>query len=269
MKPHDDPGSQPASQRPDTDADGLIRLQKLLAQSGVASRRKCEELMLDGLVEVDGEVVTRLGTKVDPRTAVIRVDGALLPPISDKVYLLLNKPRGVVSTMSDPEGRRCLGDLVADRPERLFHVGRLDTDTDGLIILTNDGDFAQHLAHPSHEVDKTYVAEVEGEVHVRTIRDLLAGVTLDDGPVTVTAARVVGGDPRKEHQGRSIVELTIHEGRNRIVRRLMDHVGHPVRRLTRTSIGPLRLGKLRSGEMREITVAELGELMDGTDYRAS
>ncbi|HEV2796102.1 MAG TPA: pseudouridine synthase, partial [Nocardioides sp.] len=169
MKPHDAPDNpQPASQRPEVDDDGLIRLQKLLAQSGVASRRKCEELMLDGLVEVDGEVVTRLGTKVDPRTAVVRVEGKRLPPISDKVYLVLNKPRGVVSTMSDPEGRRTLGDLVADRPERLFHVGRLDTDTEGLIILTNDGDFAQHLAHPSHEVDKTYVAEVDGEVHVRT-----------------------------------------------------------------------------------------------------
>ena len=263
MRPHDAPDNdQPASQRPDTDEDGLIRLQKLLAQSGVASRRKCEELMLDGLVEVDGEVVTRLGTKVDPRTAVIRVEGKRLPPISDKVYLVLHKPRGVVSTMSDPEGRRTLGDLVAERPERLFHVGRLDTDTEGLIILTNDGDFAQHLAHPSHEVDKTYVAEVDGEVHVRTIRELLAGVTLEDGPVTVTQARVLGGDPRREGSNRSIVELTIHEGRNRIVRRLLAHVGHPVRRLTRTQIGPITLARLRSGEMRELTVAELGELMD-------
>lgn len=263
MKPHDAPDNdQPASQRPETDEDGLIRLQKLLAQSGVASRRKCEELMLDGLVKVDGEVVTRLGTKVDPRTAVIRVEGKRLPPISDKVYLVLNKPRGVVSTMSDPQGRRTLGDLVAERPERLFHVGRLDTDTEGLIILTNDGDFAQRLAHPSHEVDKTYVAEVDGEVHVRTVREMLAGVTLDDGPVTVTQARVVGGDPRKEGSQRSIVELTIHEGRNRIVRRLMAHLGHPVRRLTRTRIGPVTLTRLPSGAMRELTVAELGELMD-------
>ena len=262
MKPHDDDGSQPASQRPEAGEDGLIRLQKLLAQSGVASRRKCEELILDGEVEVDGEVVTRLGTKVDPRTAVIRVSGKLLPPVSEHVYLVLNKPRGVVSTMSDPEGRRTLADLVADRPERLFHVGRLDTDTSGLIILTNDGDFAQRLAHPSHEVDKTYVAEVDGEVHVRTVRQLLDGVTLDDGPVTVSAAKVVGGDPRKETTGRSIVELTIHEGRNRIVRRLLAEVGHPVRRLTRTRIGPVKLGRLQPGELRELTVAELGELMD-------
>src|ERR1051325_5785324 len=127
----------------ETADEGLIRLQKLLAQSGGASRRKCEGLMLAGLVEVDGEVVPRLGTKVDPTSAVIRVEGRRLPPVSAHVYLVLNKPRGVVSTMSDPQGRRTLGDLVADRPERLFHVGRLDTDTSGLIILTNDGDFAQ------------------------------------------------------------------------------------------------------------------------------
>lgn len=250
-------GSDAPMPRLETDEEGLIRLQKLLAQSGVASRRKCEELMLAGLVEVDGEVVTRLGTKVDPRTAVIRVDGKRLPPMSEKVYLVLNKPRGVVSTMSDPEGRRTLGDLVADRPERLFHVGRLDTDTSGLILLTNDGDFAQRMAHPSYEVDKTYVAEVEGEVYRRTIKELLAGVELEDGPVTVRQARIVEATP-----DRSIVELVIHEGRNRIVRRLLDHVGHPVRRLTRTAIGPVRLARLPVGEMRDLTRSELGDLLD-------
>ncbi len=244
------------------DDDGLVRLQKLLAASGVASRRKCEELMLGGEVVVDGEVVTRLGTKVDPTSAVIRVSGRRLPPVSPHVYLVLNKPTGVVSTMSDPQGRRTLSDLVADRPERLFHVGRLDTDTSGLLLLTNDGDFAQRMAHPSYEVDKTYVAEVEGEVHIRTVRLLLSGVELDDGPVTVSDARVVGGDPRHDAQGKSIVELTIHEGRNRIVRRLLDHVGHPVRRLTRTAIGPVRLGKQPLGALRDLTHDELGALLD-------
>jgi len=239
------------------DEDGLVRLQKLLAASGVGSRRKCEELMLDGLVEVDGEVVTRLGTKVDPRSAVIRVDGRRLPPISPHVYLVLNKPRGVVSTMSDPEGRRTLGDFVADRPERLFHVGRLDTDTDGLILLTNDGEFAQRVAHPSYELDKTYVAEVEGAVSRATLRRLRQGVTLEDGPVQVHDCRVVSTQGE-----RTIVELVIHEGRNRIVRRLLDHVGHPVRRLTRTAIGPVQLGKLPVGEMRDLSRAELGELLD-------
>ena len=242
---------------PGEDDDGLVRLQKLLAQSGVASRRRCEELMLAGLVEVDGEVVTRLGTKVDPRTAVIRVEGRRLPPVSPHVYLVLNKPRGVVSTMSDPEGRRTLSDYVTDRPERLFHVGRLDTDTEGLILLTNDGDFAQRVAHPSYELDKTYVAEVEGQVTKATVRRLLAGVTLEDGPVEVSAAKVVSAQPK-----RSIVELVIHEGRNRIVRRLLDEVGHPVRKLTRTAIGPVVLHGLRSGQLRDLTRDELGTLLD-------
>ncbi len=262
MKPHDADPSNLVSQRPTPDEDGLIRLQKLLAQSGVASRRKCEELMLGGHVEVDGEVVTRLGTKVDPATAVIRVDGRRLPPISTSVYLVLNKPRGVVSTMSDPEGRRSLGDLVADRSERLFHVGRLDTDTSGLLILTNDGDFAQRLAHPSFEIEKTYVAEVEGVLHKGVVRRLLAGVTLDDGPVAVSRARIVEGSHGRTSRERTIVELVIHEGRNRIVRRLLEHVGHRVTRLTRTSIGPLQLGTLRLGELRELSLDELGELMD-------
>ena len=243
------------------DDEGQIRLQKLLAQSGVASRRKCEEIMLDGRVEVDGEIVTRLGTKVDPRVAVIRVDGKRLPPISPNVYLVLNKPRGVVSTMSDPEGRPTLTDYVADRPERLFHVGRLDTDTSGLILLTNDGEFAHRMAHPSYEVDKTYVAEVDGEVTKETLQRLLAGVTLEDGPVTVSQARLVSAG-QGNAKGRSIVELVIHEGRNRIVRRLLDHVGHPVRRLTRTAIGSVQLAGLRDGTLRELSTDELGGLLD-------
>ncbi|WP_067440081.1 pseudouridine synthase [Nocardioides jensenii] len=247
----------------ETEDDGLVRLQKHLAQSGVASRRKCEEVMLAGLVEVDGEIVTRLGTKIDPRTAVIHVDGKRLPPISPHVYLVLNKPRGIVSTMSDPEGRPTLSDFVADRPERLFHVGRLDTDTSGLILLTNDGDFAQRVAHPSYELQKTYVAEVEGEATKDTIAKLLAGVTLEDGPVEVSRARVMShGRGQGGAKGRTIVELVIHEGRNRIVRRLLDHLGHPVRNLTRTAIGPVLLGTLKLGKMRELTHDELGELLD-------
>jgi 23S rRNA pseudouridine2605 synthase len=229
--------------------------------SGVASRRKCEELMLDGEVEVDGEIVTRLGTKVDPTTAVIRVSGKRLPPVSPNVYLVLHKPRGVVSTMSDPEGRKTLTDFVADRPERLFHVGRLDTDTSGLILLTNDGEFAHRMAHPSYEVDKTYVAEVEGEVTKATLEQLIAGVTLEDGPVTVSAARLMTAG-QGGAKGRSIVELVIHEGRNRIVRRLLDHVGHPVRRLTRTAIGPVQLQGLKSGMLRDLSGDELGALLD-------
>ena len=239
------------------DEDGQIRLQKLLAQSGVASRRRCEELMLEGEVEVDGEVVTRLGTKVDPRTAVIKVSGKRLPPISDHVYLVLNKPRGVVSTMSDPQGRRTLTDLVGDRPERLFHVGRLDTDTSGLLLLTNDGEFAHRMAHPSFEVEKTYVAEVAGRVAKGTVSDLLAGVTLEDGPVQVRRARMIATAAEK-----SIIELVIHEGRNRIVRRLLDQVGHPVRQLSRTRFGPIELGTLGTGRLRELSDDELGQLLE-------
>jgi 23S rRNA pseudouridine2605 synthase len=241
----------------ETDDDGLVRLQKLVARSGVASRRKAEELMLGGEVTVDGEVVTRLGTKVDPRQAVVRVSGRRLPPVSDHVYLALNKPRGVVSTMADPEGRRTLSDLVADRPERLFHVGRLDTDTEGLILLTNDGDFAQRVAHPSYELEKTYVAEVAGRVDKAVLRRLEDGVQLDDGPVRVHRCRLVSTTGQ-----RSIVELVIHEGRNRIVRRLLEAVGHPVRRLTRTAVGPVVLQGLMSGQARELTRDELGALLD-------
>ena len=146
---------------------------------------------------------------------------------------------------------------IADRPERLFHVGRLDTDTEGLILLTNDGEFAQRLAHPSYEVEKTYVAEVTGRVDKATVRALLAGVTLEDGPVEVRRARVVSSTAQ-----RAIVELVIHEGRNRIVRRLLDHVGHPVQRLTRTAIGPVRIGTLKAGAMRELTSDEVGSRLD-------
>jgi 23S rRNA pseudouridine2605 synthase len=217
--------------------------------------------MLAGVVEVDGEVVTRLGTKVDPRTALIRVEGRRLPPVSAHVYLAVNKPRGVVSTMADPEGRKTLQDLVADRPERLFHVGRLDTDTSGLILLTNDGNFANRVAHPSFEVDKTYVAEVEGTVRSSTLTALRAGVTLDDGPVAVSQVKVVSRG-EGEARDRTIVELVIHEGRNRIVRRLLEHLGHPVRRLTRTAIGPVRLQGVAPGGVRELTNDELGTLLD-------
>jgi 23S rRNA pseudouridine2605 synthase len=241
----------------DEPTEGLVRLQKHLARSGVGSRRRCEELMLDGLVEVDGEVVTRLGTKIDPRTAVVRVDGRRLPPVTDHVYLALNKPRGVVSTMSDPEGRRTLADVVAERPERLFHVGRLDTDTEGLILLTNDGDFAHKVAHPSYELQKTYVAEVRGVLGKAELRRLREGVAVEGRVVQVHRARVL------EHTSdRSIVELTIHEGRNRVVRKLLDELGHPVRRLTRTVVGPVVLRGLKSGEWRELTPEELGALLD-------
>ncbi len=234
-----------------------IRLQKVLAAAGVASRRRCEELMADGHVEVNGEIVTQMGARVDPATDVIRVDGVRLPPPSDHAYLVLNKPRGVVSTMADENGRPDLSGLLADRADRLFHVGRLDTDTSGLLVLTNDGDLAHRLAHPSFEITKTYVALVEGSVPDRLGRVLAAGVDLDDGPAVVDRFVV-----KDRGQARSLVELDIHMGRNRIVRRLLDAVGHPVVELTRTAFGPLRLGGLQVGRLRDLSRDELGALFD-------
>lgn len=234
-----------------------VRLQKVLAQAGVASRRRCEELMQQGRVEVDGEVVVQMGMRVDPATAVIHVDGRRLPPASAHAYVVLNKPLGVVSTMSDPQGRPTLGDYVGERTERLFHVGRLDTDTEGLILLTNDGEFAHRLTHPSYEITKTYVAEVEGRVRRRTASRLREGIELDDGPVMADACTI-----KQVHGEATIVQLDIHEGRNRIVRRMLDAVGHPVRRLSRTAIGRVRLGELKPGQVRDLTPDELGALLD-------
>lgn len=241
---------------PEEHPDG-IRLQKALAQAGVGSRRACEELMATGRVEVNGEVVEQMGVRVHPATDVIRVDGKRIPPPSDHAYLVLNKPRGVVSSMADEQGRRDLSEFVADRPERLFHVGRLDTDTSGLLILTNDGDLAHQLAHPSFEITKTYVALVEGSVGDAVGRALRDGVTLDDGAAAVDRFVV-----KDRSRGRSLVELDVHIGRNRIVRRLLDHVGHPVVELTRTSLGPVRLGGLGLGRLRALSSEELGALFD-------
>ncbi len=245
---------------PAADPAAHPRLQKVLAQAGVASRRKCETLMSQGRVVVDGAVVTQLGARVDPETAVIRVDGARIPVAQAHVYLAVNKPRGVVSTMADEEGRPDLAGLVADRPERLFHVGRLDTDTDGLLLLTNHGELAHRLAHPSYELQKTYVAQVEGTVPPGLRSTLLGGVELDDGPVRVDSFKLTA-----VQGGRSMVELVIHEGRNHVVRRLLAAVGHPVLRLSRTAIGPVRLGGLTSGTVRELRADELGALLDAVD----
>lgn len=233
-----------------------VRLQKVLAGAGLGSRRACEQIIAAGRVSVDGVVVRELGIRVDPRTAVLHVDGLRVQLDSSVVTLALNKPRGVVSTMDDPQGRRSLAELVADRPERLFHVGRLDAETEGLLLLTNDGELANRLAHPSYEVAKTYLATVEGRVKPGVGVKLRAGIELDDGPVKVDAFRVVDASPTE-----TLVEVVLHEGRNRIVRRTLEAVGHPVVRLVRTQIGPIRLGHLRPGKTREITGRELGELM--------
>jgi len=238
------------------DADG-IRLQKVLAAAGIASRRASEILIEEGRVEVNGKVVTEQGTRVNPETDHIRVDGARIPPPRRHMYLVLNKPRGVVSTMDDPEGRPTLTDYLPRTKERLFHVGRLDTETEGLIVLTNDGEFAHRLAHPSYEVPKTYHVQAAGAMDNRTLKRLEKGVTLDDGPVRPDKVKLISRTGNK-----TLLEITLHEGRNRIVRRMLDAVGHPVDRLARTRIGPVRLGVLPVGETRELTREELGALLD-------
>jgi len=237
-----------------------VRLQKVLAAAGVGSRRASEALIAEGRVSVDGVTVREMGTRVDPATAVIRVDGRRLNVRSDLVYLVLNKQRGVLSTMTDQRGRPTVGDLVAGRPERLFHVGRLDADTEGLLLLTNDGDLAHRLMHPTFGVAKTYLATVPAPIARDVGRRLRSGVELEDGPARADAFRVV------QTQGdRAIVEITLHEGRNRIVRRMLAAVGHPVQRLVRTSIGPVRLGGQRVGTLRELTAGELADLYAAVD----
>lgn len=233
-----------------------VRLQKVLAQAGVASRRAAEDLIFRGRVEVNGEVVREQGRRVDPTSDTIRVDGRRIPPQRPHQYVVLNKPHGVVSTMEDPQGRPTVADYLGDRG-RLFHVGRLDADTEGLLLLTNDGDFAQRMAHPSFEVPKTYLAEVAGLVNEATLKRLRAGVALEDGPVRVDQAKLI-----QRAGERSLVRVTLHSGRNRIVRRMFDAVGHPVRKLSRIAVGPVRLGDLKPGAVRDLTREELGALLD-------
>ncbi len=242
---------------PGGDAEG-VRLQKVLSQAGIASRRVAERMISDGRVEVDGRVVTELGTRVDPGTAEIRVDGARVVLDDSMVYLAVNKPLGMHSTMSDDRGRPCIGDLIEHRVrgnKKLFHVGRLDADTEGLLLLTNDGELAHRLMHPSYEVQKTYLATVAGSVPRGLGKTLRAGIELDDGPVRLDDFAVVDAVP-----GKTLVRVTLHEGRKRIVRRLLAAVGFPVQALVRTEIGAVALGDQRPGSIRALTRKEVGEL---------
>ena len=235
-------------------AEGM-RLQKVLAQAGLGSRRACEELIASGRVEVDGQIVVEQGTRVDPVKAIVRVDGQRVPTAPDTVVLVFNKPKGVVSTMADDHGRKCVGDYVSERPERLFHVGRLDAETECLLIITNDGQLAQHLGHPTHEVAKTYVATVAGVVERDGLRALRLGVELEDGLAKCDTARIV-----QSLSDRTMVELVIHQGRNRIVRRMFEAIGHPVLALVRTRVGPVSLGQQRPGSLRVLEGSELHAL---------
>lgn len=234
------------------------RLQKVLAAAGVGSRRACEELIGAGRVSVDGRVAV-LGDKVDAADAVIAVDGERVVTNPKLVYLAMNKPRGVVSTMADERGRAALNDFLGSVAQRVYHVGRLDADSEGLLLLTNDGELAHRLMHPSFGVAKTYLCEVAGPVPRGLRRRLLDGVELDDGPVRVDSCKVVDSVGR-----RALIEVVLHEGRKHVVRRLLAEVGHPVSRLVRTAIGPIGLGELRPGRTRRLTNPEVAAL-----YQAS
>lgn len=247
-----------------------VRLQKALANAGVASRRVAEQYIVEGRVRVNGAVVTELGSRIDPERDLVDVDGTAVQLDQSKRYVMLNKPTGVVSSMKDDRGRPDLRRFTKEWPERLYNVGRLDAETSGLLVLTNDGDLAHVLAHPSFGVTKVYIAKVEGRVTPQTIQRLVRGIDLEDGPIAADKARllststgsvtgatgsVTGGS------GESLVELTLHSGRNRIVRRMMDAVGHPVVELVRRQFGPLHLGTLPAGRARELTKVERGALL--------
>lgn len=235
------------------DPDG-IRLQKLLASAGVGSRRVCEQMITEGRVEVDGQIVTELGVRINSEQ-VVHVDGVRVTLDESRVYLAFNKPLNVVTSMNDDLGRIDIGDYFGDRKERLFHVGRLDSDTEGLLLLTNDGDLAHRLQHPKYGVLKTYLAQIRGPVPRDLGKRLREGIELEDGPVKVDSFRVVDSQP-----GKAIVEVILHEGRKHIVRRMLAEAGHPVLSLVRTQIGPIRLGDTKPGKFRRLTKGEVGDL---------
>lgn len=227
-----------------------MRLQKVLSAAGVASRRAAEELIAARRVTVNGRVAL-LGARVDPSRDSIAVDGVGVPVAVDAVYLAVNKPRGMLSAMSSSSDRPCLGDLVADYGTGLHHVGRLDVDSEGLLLVTNDGPLSHRLTHPSFQIAKRYLVEIDGAVPRSLSRTLRSGVDLDDGPARVDDFVLVDSTPR-----RALVEVELHEGRNRIVRRMFEAVDLPVRRLVRLSVGPIRLGELKPGRVRHLNAGE-------------
>lgn len=233
----------------------MERLQKFLAHAGVASRRKCEEMILEGRVKVNGKVMKELGTKVDPGKDKVMVDGKAVQQSPKKVYLMINKPRGCVSTVEDDKGRKTVLDLLKNVKERVYPVGRLDYDSEGLLLLTNDGDLTYALTHPKHEIGKTYKVRVKGVPNVDKLEQLAKGVELEDGmtaPAKVFLTHVLNGN--------ALLEITIYEGKNRQVRRMCEKIGYPVIRLVRTHVGPLELRKLASGEVRTLTFREINAI---------
>ncbi|MEY4042957.1 MAG: hypothetical protein RL529_524 [Actinomycetota bacterium] len=236
-----------------------VRLQKIMAAAGVASRRVCEDYITQGRVKVNGKVVTELGTRINPEVDKVTVGGTPIQLDASRVYLALNKPYGVVSSMADENGRGDLSQFVVGY-DRVFNVGRLDAETTGLIIMTNDGELAHKLAHPKFGVTKTYVARVEGIVTPAVIHKLLSGFELEDGPIKADKAHIVDVSGNE-----SLVEVVLHSGRNRIVRRMFDFVGHPVIGLVRRQFGPIQLGPLKEGRVRELSKIEVGALLKAAE----
>ena len=236
----------------------LSRLNKIIADAGIASRRAADQLILEGRVSVDGEIIIELGGKYDPEINDVKVDGESLSINKSKTYLAFHKPAGIISTMSDPEGRANLGDYFKDRKDRLYHVGRLDKDSEGIILLTNDGDLAHRATHPSYGLEKRYLVEVEGEFNKQMSDQLLQGVRLEDGlarAMKVVHARAVS----KNHHW---VEITIHEGRFHIIRRLIESLGLKVLRLIRLDFGPINLGDMKAGRHRVLNSQEMTNLFN-------
>lgn len=232
-----------------------MRLQKYMAEAGIASRRKCEELIQAGRVKVNGQVAI-LGACVEPLQDLVEVDGEPLGKIQQKVTVILNKPRGVMCTAQDPQGRPTVGDYVKDLPVRVYNAGRLDYDSEGLLVMTNDGELAYKLTHPRFCMDKTYAAICDGLLTKAQIAALEQGVQLEDGPTHPAKVREVF----KLRNGNTAFNITIHEGRNRQVRRMLEAVGHETLALKRVALGPLRLGDLPSGTYRSLTAQEWDEL---------
>jgi 23S rRNA pseudouridine2605 synthase len=235
----------------------MERLQKIIAQAGVASRRKAEELIKEGRVTVNGEVVTELGTKVTPRKDKVEVDGVPLDR-EEPVYYMLYKPTGVISSVSDDKGRRVVTDFFSNE-HRLFPVGRLDYDTSGLLLMTNDGELANILMHPKYKITKMYMAKVQGVPSREKLKLLEKGIMLEDGKTAPARVKFVSGNPKT---GTSIIEISIHEGRNRQVRRMFEAIGHPVLKLKREMYGFLTLKGLNTGEARELRPHEIKQLRE-------
>ncbi len=233
-----------------------VRLQKALADAGVASRRACEDLITSGRVSVNGVQITTLGSKVDPENVELAVDGETVSVNKSKTYLLFNKPAGVLSTMSDPEGRPCLGDYFSDRNERLFHVGRLDKESEGLIVLTNDGEIAHRATHPSYGLVKKYLVEIEGHLSAAAAQELRSGIRLEDGLARALEVTVL----REPTPKNAWIEISIHEGRYHIVRRMFEELELPVLRLIRTEFGPLNVGETKVGRWRHMNQGEIENL---------